>query len=88
MKIDVLRTAVTIKCDKEDNIFYGKDYDIRAFYNPDIQATMVRIHNSRKNRTVYTTFANVAYCEIEESELVKPRLEERMKKPSNAKTKE
>lgn len=79
MKIDVLRTAYTIKVDKEDNFFTGRDYDIRAFYHPGIQATMVRIHSERKHKTAYTTFANIAYCEVAEENFAS---EPKPKKPA------
>lgn len=70
MRMNVLRLAQTVKVDKEDNIFYGNDYDMRAFWNPKIQATMIRIENTRKGKVVYTTFANVAYCEVDDAEFV------------------
>jgi len=70
MKMKVLRTAQTIKLGKEDNIFYGDRYDMRAFYNPKIQATMVRMEDKVANKVAFTTFANIAYCEVDESEFV------------------
>lgn len=70
MKMKVLRTAQTIKLGKEDNIFYGDRYDIRAFYNPKIQATMVRMEDKVANKVAYTTFANIAYCEVDDEEFI------------------
>jgi hypothetical protein len=71
MRIKTLRTAQTIKVDKEDNIFYGADYEIDALYNEEINATIVRIINTRKNVTAWTTFANVAYFELADEAVVK-----------------
>jgi hypothetical protein len=82
MKIEMLRLANTIKVDKEDVVFLDRDYDMDAFHNPEIQATMIRVkHKTKKGRgpegqmiplVTYTTFANVAYCKVDEGEF-KPK---------------